>query len=159
MRVYKLKERTEIFIGKFNSKYSGLFEYIEGYMNEQSVITCRCLKCGYEFSIKATTVKMSLRYMSCNTCVKAIYKANEPERIMNKKIKEDAKKRQHLIDMAERKRIRHKTNVENEKMVRENRLREKYKEPIECIECGGLFTRTCGDQYICSDTCKKKVQE
>ena len=137
----ELKQREDEFKIKFETKFTK-FEYINGYINCESKIKCRCKTCGTIKERTAQSVR-SKKEVRCDDCFK------EATRIDNiNKVKK-------VYVRTEEQRIR-----EN-KREREKRATLRANEPaksVQCTRCGELFLRKSGGRTVCI-CCRNKVQE
>lgn len=130
-----INQREDSFIEKFNTKFAGRFEYIEGYKNCESIISCRCLACGTIKTVTAQCVRKNrTTVVVCKVCYQ---KEREYER------QEQIKKRQQ--EQEDRRRLRELKTKEHEKKLQKI-----------CIECGKEFKANTIGAKICSDVCRRK---
>jgi 5-methylcytosine-specific restriction endonuclease McrA len=152
-REQTLFTREKAFAEKFNTKYAGRFVYIGGYKNCESIITCKCLKCGTERTISAQRIRRPhIRSMiPCECCIE-IEKAQ-------------ATKQQKYCAICgveiDNSRIVCSTECEAERAVRmrEQKFIPKLK---KCRECGNEYMtefRRGGIGLIefCSEKCKEEA--
>ena len=135
-----INQREDSFIEKFNTKFAGRFEYIEGYKNCESIISCRCLACG---TIKTVTAQCVRKNRTTVVVCKVCYQKEHAEA-------EKAKAEEKKQEAEERKRIQAERIAE-----KENRLL------AICPECGKEYRRTGkgkdgGLLGFCSIACRNK---
>lgn len=151
-----INQREDSFIEKFNTKFAGRFEYIEGYKNCESIISCRCLACG---TIKTVTAQCVRKNRTTVVVCKGCY---QKEREIEKA---QATKQQKYCAICgveiDNSRIVCSTECGAERAVRmrEQKFIPKLK---KCRECGNEYMtefRRGGIGLIefCSEKCKEEA--
>ena len=126
-----LKQREDEFKIKFETKFTK-FEYINGYINCESKIKCRCKTCG---TIKERTAQIvrSKKDVRCDNC----FKENSDTKKRNK---------EELETVARDK----KAKIVNEGKIKLETKRKLFKKPVQCANCGTLFSRSNNTQINCT---------
>lgn len=133
------KRRTrneQRFIENFNRKFGKEFEYIDGYVGNNSIITIRCKTHNTTFTRGAAFFR----------------KGDNPNCPICKGIAREQKKQLS----AEQRRIEQEELDEARQQKREQKRERDIKNRTkECAYCGKVFISKCGNT-CCSDKCKRK---
>ena len=137
-----LKQRESDFKRKFETKYPN-FKYISGYVNDRSMILCKCNECGEVQEKIAQLARPSYtRELSCSRCV-------EINKIKRSLI--NILMRRHNDLIREQDRITREKELEKLRGEKQERLRGK-----KCVECGELYDAVNVIQKHCSIECSNK---
>jgi len=140
-----LKEREKVFFTKFNDKFKDEFVYVDGFVNVDSKVRCKCVKCGKFKMIGAECVRKDYR-VECE-CVR-IERNNA---IQNQRaVKKEEKK---INDRSEKYRKYIQTNI-----ARISNIKIVWIKMRKCQYCGELF-ESIKDRKTCSSNCIKKLNQ
>ena len=130
-----IKQREKAFKTKLEAKYPDV-EYMSGYFNWNSIVTCRCRVCGHvqERSAQAAKASYACEVM-CDNCMELSRQRKALVNILSKQVRTLMKRHAKELQYAER----------------EQRLLGRT-----CRECGALFDAAHGRQRHCSNACRSK---
>src|SRR5665648_7593 len=130
-----------VFKDKFNTKFAGQLEYVEGYINSDKSFMCRCLKCRKLLERSAQCIRANHKGVRCDDCYKVDIESNKTLRkltAIKNQIKKEKEKELKLISKKEKQIEIY--NVNHSKI---------------CITCDNKYI---GTTMFCSDKCKRKYR-